>query len=168
MGHLATIDIVGFWIGIFLTFCILSFLYKDNPIYKFAEHLYIGISIGYIITKQYYDVIQPKLLYKLWDGQWLYFIALALSIMFLMRTLSERWNWIGRYPIAIIVAFYAGLQINGVAQGDLGPQLREAMSSVDVQRVNINEASEEEIAGLPGLSPIVAKKDSCSTTPHPL
>ena len=48
-------DIAGYWLGIFLTFCILSFLYKDNPFYKFAEHLFIGISIGYVIIQQYYN-----------------------------------------------------------------------------------------------------------------
>ena len=38
---------IGVWIGAFLTLCILSFLYKDNPFYKFAEHLFIGISAAY-------------------------------------------------------------------------------------------------------------------------
>jgi hypothetical protein len=40
------IDLVGFWLGIFLTLCILSFLYKDNPFYKLGEHLFIGTSLG--------------------------------------------------------------------------------------------------------------------------
>jgi len=46
MTPLAPIDIFGAWIAIFLTMAILSFLYGDNPFYKLAEHLFIGISIG--------------------------------------------------------------------------------------------------------------------------
>ena len=30
-----------------LTIAIFSFLWKDNPIYKFAEHLVVGVSAGY-------------------------------------------------------------------------------------------------------------------------
>ena len=156
MGYLSTIDIIGFWIGIFLTFCILSFLYNDNPLYKFAEHLFIGVSVGYVITRQYYDVIHPKLIGNLIAGEWIYLIVLALSIMFLLRAVSQRWSWVGRYPIAIVVAFYAGLQINGVAQGDLGPQMSKAMDSLDVAKVNINEASIKTLGELPGVSPSIA------------
>ena len=52
---------VGYWLGIFLTFCILSFLYKDNPIYKLAEHLFVGVSIGYVVINEYYNTLRPKL-----------------------------------------------------------------------------------------------------------
>ena len=51
---------LGFWIGIFLTFCVLSFFYKDNPFYKFAEHLFVGVSAGYWIILNYWTVIRPK------------------------------------------------------------------------------------------------------------
>ena len=38
---------IGIWMGVFFTLAILSFLYKDNPIYKFAEYVYVGLSAGY-------------------------------------------------------------------------------------------------------------------------
>lgn len=157
MAQLSMIDLVGFWLGIFLTFCILSFLYKDNPIYKFAEHLFIGVSVGYIVMKQYYDTISPKLLDRLAEGQWTYLGGLLLSVLLLLK-LSRRWGWLGRFPIAFVVAFYAGLQINGVAQADLGAQIAYSAGSVLVDKVDINEASAADIALLPGLSPSVARR----------
>jgi len=36
-AHIGTI--IGTWLAGFLTLAILSFLYKDNPFYKLAEHL---------------------------------------------------------------------------------------------------------------------------------
>ncbi len=30
----------------FLTLAVFSFLYKDNPMYIFAEHLFVGCSAG--------------------------------------------------------------------------------------------------------------------------
>ena len=35
---------IGVWVAAVLTLCIFSFLYKDNPFYKFAEHLFVGVS----------------------------------------------------------------------------------------------------------------------------
>jgi hypothetical protein len=159
MGHLSTIDLVGFWLAIFLTFCILSFLYGDNPFYKFAEHLFIGVSIGYLVNKQYQDVVRPKLIDNLGAGGmtsvW-YVIALLLCLMLLSKV-SRRWGWLGRYPIAFVVAFTAGIQINGALQGDFGPQVDRAMSPVVVPKVDINTATVEELNGLPGMSPSVSK-----------
>lgn len=157
MAELTTIDLIGFWLGIFLTFCILSFLYKDNPIYKFAEHLFIGVSIGYVVTKQYYDTLRPKLIDNLIEGNFWYLIGLALAVMLLLK-LFKRFSHVGRYSIAFVVGFYAGLQINGVAQADLGKQLEKAMESVMVDKVDINTASADTMALLPGFSPIIANK----------
>ena len=51
MSPLPFVDVMGAWLAIFLTLCILSFLYKDNPFYKIAEHLFVGVSIGYKDTE---------------------------------------------------------------------------------------------------------------------
>ncbi len=166
MTELAFIDVIGFWIGIFLTFCIFSFLYKDNPFYKFAEHVFIGVSIGYVITQQYYSVLQPKLIDPLVQGVsegqlWVVLrcgIAVVLVLCMFAKLLSPRWSWLGRYPLAFVVALYAGIQINAVAQSDLGSQVRIATKSIDNKRVNINRASAEEIATLPGMTPALVEK----------
>ena len=39
-------ELIGTWIAAFLTLAIFSYLYDDNPFYKAAEHLYVGISAG--------------------------------------------------------------------------------------------------------------------------
>ena len=47
-------------IGAILTLSVYSFLYKDNPFYKFAEHLVVGISAGYYLVIYYYNFIDPN------------------------------------------------------------------------------------------------------------
>ena len=39
----------GIWVGALLTLFVFSFLYKDNPFYKFAEHLFVGVSAGVLL-----------------------------------------------------------------------------------------------------------------------
>ena len=38
--------ILGAWMATGLTLFIFSFLYQDNPLFKLAEHLYVGVSVG--------------------------------------------------------------------------------------------------------------------------
>jgi hypothetical protein len=52
----------GVWIAAALTLFIFSFLYKDNPLYKFAEHLFVGVSAGYIVVQQFWQVLFPNLI----------------------------------------------------------------------------------------------------------
>jgi hypothetical protein len=158
MTELALVDLVGFWVGIFLTLCILSFLYKDNPFYKTAEHLFIGIAAGYAMVISFDENLVPKLIGALGDGKWIRLVALLLLLMMFAKPLSQRLGWMGRYPLAIVVAFAAGTQINAVAQSDLGGQIKFASRTLSSTKLDLNTAAPEQIAGLPGMSPTMARK----------
>ncbi len=38
--------LLGAWIAVFFTVAIFSYVYNDNPFYKIAEHIYVGLSAG--------------------------------------------------------------------------------------------------------------------------
>ena len=59
-------ELLGAWIVVFLTFCIFSYLFNDNPFYKAAEHLFIGVSAGYWAVLYFWTQIQPNLFGRLW------------------------------------------------------------------------------------------------------
>ena len=50
-------------LGALLTLAVYSFLYKDNPFYKFAEHLFVGVSAGYYLVLSFWTVLVANL----WD-----------------------------------------------------------------------------------------------------
>jgi hypothetical protein len=156
------VDVVGYWLGIFLTFAILSLLYKDNPFYKLAEHVFIGVSIGYLVVLQYNDNIDPKLVDAVQEKTGLALfariIAVALVVMLFVKAISRRFHWVGRYPLAFVVAFYAGLQVNAVAQAELGAQIRFSAQSLDSEKTDLNTAEAEALTRLPGMSPLIAEK----------
>lgn len=58
---------IGVWIAALLSLAIFSFLYKDNPIYKFAEHLFVGVSAGYQFTNLYHQYLKVKMIIPLTD-----------------------------------------------------------------------------------------------------
>ncbi len=57
---------IGFWCAAFLTLAIFSFLYKDNPFYKIAEHLFTGVSAAYWMCMAFWNQVHPNLFGNLW------------------------------------------------------------------------------------------------------
>ena len=154
-----TADVVGAWIAVFLTFCILSFLYKDNPFYKLAEHLFVGSSVGIVIVNTYYGPLKPNLVGRLWDDHnWWYIIPLVLSLCLFVRAASRSLSWVGRYPVAFVVGLYAGINLPAVADSNLLTQARATASDIVVERVDVNNASPGKLRKLPGFGSAVAAK----------
>ena len=52
-------SLLGIWVAAFLTLSIYSVLYRDNPFYRFAEHLFVGVSVGYGIVLSIYQGFIP-------------------------------------------------------------------------------------------------------------
>jgi len=59
-------SILGAWVAAFLTLAIFSYLYNDNPFYKFAEHVYIGVSAAYWGSIAFWNQIVPNMFGRLW------------------------------------------------------------------------------------------------------
>lgn len=126
LAPISTLDGLAIWVGAFFTLCIFSFLYKDNPMYKFAEHVFVGVSAGYGIVIQWYNVVLPNVINKMpWNpnGDWLVIFPALLGILILTRLIPPI-SWVSRWAIAVMIGTFAGLQIIGYAQGDLIEQIR--------------------------------------------
>jgi hypothetical protein len=136
MTELSQFQIFGAWISIFLTLCILSFLYEDNPVYKLAEHLFLGVSIGISVTEQYYGVFKPNLIDKLGAGNWLSIIPLVMLLLLLFKGVAgfssalQKHTWVARIPIAFMVAAYAGVKLTGEANANLMTQVAQTMPNL--------------------------------------
>ncbi len=124
--ELSTLDLLGAWLSIFLTLAIFSFLYNDNPIYKLAEHAFLGVTVGVGIVEQYYGVFKPNLIDKLAQGTLLSFVPLVLLVLLFFK-LSRKRSWVARVPIAFLVAAYAGVKLTGEANANLMTQVAQSM-----------------------------------------
>ncbi len=120
-------DTLWIWISAALTLMILSFLYKDNPFFKIAEHLFIGLAAGYVIAIQFFNVFKPNLWDPLVAGEnWWLLIPLTLGLMMFTRFFPNI-AWISRWPLAYMVGIYSGLAVIGFTEGDL---MRQVQASV--------------------------------------
>lgn len=121
------IETIGTWIAALLTLCILSFLYKDNPFYKFAEHLFVGVSAAYWAAYYYHNILLPNLIHPLFrEGQLLLIIPFILGVMMLMRLLP-RVSWLSRWPLSFIVGTYSGYYLITYLQSNAVEQVRATL-----------------------------------------
>jgi hypothetical protein len=118
---------ISIWIAALLTLGIFSFLYRDNPVYKFCEHLFVGVSAGYYVVLTMTSSVWPNMVHPLFtdfgsERHYLLLIPLILGIMLFSR-FFPRGDWLSRWPIAFILGVYPALRITGFGQGDLVEQV---------------------------------------------
>jgi len=111
------------WVAALLTLCVFSFLYRDNPFYRFAEHLFVGSSAGYLLAVSYQNVLKPNVIEKIGHGQILPFIPLVLGIMILGR-MWERTSGIARWSLAFYVGSTPGSRSRHIYKRRSSPSLR--------------------------------------------
>jgi len=118
---------LGIWLATLLTLAIYSFLYKDNPLYKMAEHIFVGTSAGYGFVITYDNVFKPMLIDPLSKvgenpGNLILIFPLIGGIMLLFK-LSKKNNWVARYPLSYMVGVGAGLGVTNIIRSNVIAQV---------------------------------------------
>jgi hypothetical protein len=133
---------IGVWVAALLTLCVFSFLYGDNPLYKFAEALFVGASAAYAMVVGFWTEIVQNLIAKLFPAvvrsmgitagetadapQYLYIVPLVLGIMMLWR-LAPAGGWISRWPLAFFIGATAGIRLVANLESDFVAQVAATM-----------------------------------------
>ncbi|MBN1212753.1 MAG: hypothetical protein JXA92_09270, partial [candidate division Zixibacteria bacterium] len=134
---------IGTIIAGILTLAILTFLYCDNPIYKMAESLLIGVSIGYFIVINWTNTIMDLMFVPLFtQGKLLLIIPLILGLMMFGR-FSRKTTVLSRIPIAVLIGSGAGVAI---------PAMLHART---LKQVSATVAPILDAGGLPNFSELV-------------
>ena len=127
---------IGTMIAAGLTLIMYSFLYRDNPLFKIAENLYVGVSLGYGAIIAWQLVLRPKVYEPFFDAptQQAFYDALLhrtvpilLGILLLTR-LSRKHGWMSRYSYALLIGWGAGVGIPYVTHSMILKQLYSAVA----------------------------------------
>lgn len=126
---------IGVWVAALLTLAMFSFLYRENPVYRVAEHILVGVASGYTVLLMYYRVFIPVV----WNGIahpkgvesffWT-FLFTVLALLFL-APFVPRIGWLARIPAAIAVGYAAGQELIAAVQARLFPQLLDTVTAFD-------------------------------------
>jgi len=122
-------NVFGLWVGALCTLAIWSFLYKDNPFYKVAEHIFVGISAAYWFVYIIYNILIPNLFEKLiydFGKNWLLIVPGILGLMMLSR-LFPKIDKLSRFPMSLIIGTSAGLSLMQYLKTDVINQMTATM-----------------------------------------
>lgn len=122
-------EVVQIWIGAFLTIAMFSFLYRDNPVYKAAEHIFAGITAGYYVALYLDTVVYQQLLTPITSdfGQnWRLIIPGVLGLLIFGR-LWPKATWLARFGLAFIMGNTAGVFLASELHGKVLGQMHGTM-----------------------------------------
>jgi hypothetical protein len=149
-GGFSNFENLKLWVGAMLTLMIFSFLYQDNPFYKFAENLFVGVSAAYWMAKGIQTTLWPncaRLVYLDWFhngaasaaadhlpfGVLPYGIARVIPAIFgliLLTRLISPIGWFSRWSMAFIIGFAAGTNFTRYLQSDFVGQIYNTLLPV--------------------------------------
>ena len=110
---------LGIITAVALTLAMYSFLYKDNPVFKIAENLFVGVAMGYWIIITWFNILKPdvyeQLIVPLFKDtgnapQYIVIIPTILGVFMLLR-FSNKLSWLSRWSFAFVVGLGAGITI---------------------------------------------------------
>ena len=111
------------WIGAILSLAIFSFLYKENPFYRIAEHIFIGVANGYLVTFYWHNILVPVLFRPLFAGRLILILSFTIGILYFTRFIPKV-SWLVRIPIGIYIGYYTGAYIPAVIQASIIKQIQ--------------------------------------------
>jgi hypothetical protein len=118
-------EILGLLAGSIVSIGAYSVLIGENPVSKITENIYMGILGGYIFVTNW-DFIQKNAIGKLMNGEFVYIIALLLSLMLLGR-LNAKYIWISRYPVVLTVGVGLGMAMRTTVTADFLGQIQATL-----------------------------------------
>jgi hypothetical protein len=120
------IEIFQTWVMAFFTLAILSFLYKDNPVYKLAEHIFAGLSAGYYIGLIWDTVIVTQLWNPMIAGDYWLIVPGIMGLLMFAR-FSSKYSWISRVSLAFYMGTASGIFLTSQLHGLVLPAMKATM-----------------------------------------
>ncbi len=145
---------IGIWVAALLTLAVYSFLYADSPVFRVAEHLFVGISAAYGAVIVFHQALKVLVIWPLValvrEGLLalhlhayalpkpaenvivdfrLYLLPLPIILgLLIFGRFFRGYEWLSRWPIAFVVGFGAGSVIPVTVQASI---LEQGKGTID-------------------------------------
>jgi hypothetical protein len=100
---------------------VLTFMYKENPVYRLAEYMAISISSAVLFVSAWRNI--EKFGYnKIIAGEYVYLLGILLGLLLYSRY-APRYDYLSRYGISVLVGVSFGLSVTGTIRSQILDQL---------------------------------------------
>lgn len=130
------VDTAGALVGFLLTLMVFSYLIGDNPLYRLAVHLFIGVAAGYAAIMAINTVILPRLVLPLINGDREERLVALVPVVLgwlLLSKISSRLAPLGGLPMALLVGVAAAAAVGGAVTGTILPQVTASINLLDLR-----------------------------------
>lgn len=128
----------GPWLAFALTLMVFSYLLGDNPLFRIAEHLLVGLALGFAWIMAWHSVFLPRVLALVGSQKQdvvLYTLfPLALGALLLLKGKGSRSRMssiLSSIPLAYLFGIGAAVALGGAIFGTLIPQVSATIRSLN-------------------------------------
>lgn len=122
-------DLFAVIFGVFATIFIYSFLWKENPLSRAVEHLFVGMAAVYTLAGMY-DAAMTQAVWgaqRIEGGNYIWIIPILISLMYFFF-FSKKYFYLYRYPVSIVAGIMAGMMICGMIQSNFLVQIQSTVT----------------------------------------
>jgi hypothetical protein len=123
------LDLFAAIFGVFATIFIYSFLWKENPLSRAVEHLFVGLAAVFTLGFMY-DAALSQAVWgtnRLAEGNLIWAIPILLSLMYFFF-FWKKYFFLYRYPVSIVAGIMAGMMICGMIQSNFLVQIQSTVA----------------------------------------
>jgi uncharacterized membrane protein len=123
---------------------VLSRAIVDNPFYRFAQYLLVGVALGYTAAVLVNQTLVPPVTQAI-AGQAstesLSVLAISAVLLLLLATRfgRQRWSHLANLPLALLFGIGAAIALVGALRGTLVPQLLDTIAARRFQTAALAE-----------------------------
>src|SRR5512147_1652841 len=125
-------DLIAGIIAFLFTLMIFSYLIGDNPLFRSAVYVFVGVSAGYVAVVAFWQVLWPDLLAPFFGGtlaqRAMLLVPLVLSVLVLMKGWPSLTR-LGMPAMGVLVGVGAAVALGGAVSGTILPQVNATASA---------------------------------------
>lgn len=131
----ALADPIGLVVGFLLTLMVFSYILGDNPLFRLALYIFIGVASGYAAVLAFYNVIYFQIIQPLLEnpsGNLTLGVPLLILFAWLLTKASPRMARLGNPLLAYLVGVGAAVALSGAVMGTILPQVGATIAPFDL------------------------------------
>ncbi|MCS7364160.1 MAG: hypothetical protein NDF54_01820 [archaeon GB-1867-035] len=121
-------ELVSSLIAAALTLMIYSLLYRENILYRIAEHTFVGIAAGYGVAYAIKNIMDQGIS-RISAGNYWFIIPIIFGIMLFFR-FTTRYAWVSRYAMAVMVGVGTGVSVRALIEAQIVRQIKASTISL--------------------------------------
>lgn len=131
-------ELISGILSFLFTLMILSYLIGDNPLFRVAVYIFVGVASGFAAAVLFNQVLMPRLFTPLMPAIFtgsvfdkINVIAPLFGAVFILMKISPRMSGIARLAMAYLVGAGAAVALAGAVTGTLIPQVQATITVYD-------------------------------------